>query len=107
ISWLLWLPLLPSFRVAFGPLATPYLHLLGSLGPAIAAVAVIAHAGGWAGLLELLARVCRVNVHIVWHFVAWFSAFGLFLFAFLIATMGAGDLLSFAGNTGRAEYPGL
>ena len=57
LSWAVWLPLLAQTQSWIGGGPWPVLHLLGSLGPAAAAVVVTAAVGGRAGLADLGRRL--------------------------------------------------
>lgn len=67
LSWVVWWPLLAA-HPGWGPPATPYLHLLGSLGPATAALVVAACLGGkeFSALWQRLGR-WRAN-RVAWAF---------------------------------------
>ena len=56
ISWLCWLPLLADRQNWVSWSASPYWHLLGSLGPAMAALVLTATMTGRRGVAELLRR---------------------------------------------------
>src|SRR4051794_2696070 len=53
LTWSVWLPLLAQTQGWLAPGPWPVLHLRGSLGPAAAAVVVIAATQGRAGLADL------------------------------------------------------
>ena len=54
-SWLAWAPLAAGGLGFCAPHASPYLHLVGGLGPLLAAAVVTAACDGRAGLLKLAA----------------------------------------------------
>ncbi len=58
ISWVLWIPAALDLRGSIDlPLPPTLLVVLGSFGPLIAALAVTARHGGWAGVKALLGRL--------------------------------------------------
>jgi len=106
ISWTVWSPL------AFGstqdlPAAWRYLHLVGALGPACAALMVTHLTGGHAGLRALVDRMLAWRVPPVWHAVAWLAPFGLFLVSAVVVRIvfGLGWQLQTFGRS--SEYPAL
>jgi uncharacterized protein len=84
-----------------------YLHLVGELGPMLAALIVTGLSAGKAGIHELLRRMFRWRVNLGWHLIAWFSPVVLFGMAAVIVRVVSGiwpDLSQF-GRT--EEYPQL
>lgn len=66
ISWIVWMPLVASAHgLLAGGNAFSYFHLLGSLGPLLAALIVTGIAGGTAGLRGLGARMVRWRVGLI------------------------------------------
>ena len=57
LTWSVWLPLLAQTQGWIGGSPRPVLHLLGSLGPAVAGIVVTAALHGRAGLADLARRV--------------------------------------------------
>src|SRR3954447_18272808 len=57
LTWAMWLPLLAQTQGWIGGSPQPVLHLLGSLGPAVAGIVVTAALHGRAGLADLARRV--------------------------------------------------
>ena len=57
LTWLVWLPLLAQTQGWIGGSPQPVLHLLGSLGPAVAGIVVTAALHGRAGLADLARRM--------------------------------------------------
>lgn len=106
VSWVCWLPLCLS-----GPSSPPtsplnYLHLLGSLGPAISGLIWSHLAGGASGARSLCKRIFRWRVHPGLHLVAWGGPFLLMIAAHSIAqAMGAPAGLQVF--TRSPEYPDL
>ena len=107
ISWLIWFPQVASVQRIIERPVSPYLHLLGALGPMLAALIVTALSAGRAGLHELARRMFRWRVGLVWHLIAWFGLFALFLLASVILRIASGAWpdLSHFGQT--KEYPQL
>jgi uncharacterized protein len=108
ISWLLWIPLVASAHGLFGwGSAFSSFHLLGSLGPLLAAVLVTGILGGAGGLRELGRRMVRWRVGLGWWALALFGPAALYgLSAVLLRLFsGAWPDLSRFGQTD--EYPQL
>lgn len=93
ISWLLWLPLVLAKQGIISYQPPQYLHLVGSLGPAMSALIMTRVCGGSVGLRDLLGRMFNWRVSIVWHAIAWLSPLLLFLISVLIssALFGGGN----------------
>jgi membrane protease YdiL (CAAX protease family) len=107
ISWAAWLPLVLATRGILSSQPSRYLHLLGSLGPAIAAIVTARIHGRQAGLTSLLRRIVAWRVSPAWYLVAWASPFALF-FLSLGITRIAGTSSWNPETFGRsAEYPDL
>ena len=105
LSWVCWLPLLADRQGWVGWSASPYLHLLGGLGPAVAAIVVTGVVAGRAGVAGLVARARRGPPG--WLAVAVLGPLALFAVAVLVARMLEGswpDLSRFGAST---EYPAL
>ncbi|MEO6013679.1 MAG: type II CAAX endopeptidase family protein [Devosia sp.] len=104
ISWILWLPLVVAGVGAGGPIR--YLHLLGGLGPAVAAIACAWWFGGRPALCLIMRRGVLWQVPLRWHLVAWLAPFVLLAVALVGASIVAGETLAtpFARNQ---EFPDL
>jgi membrane protease YdiL (CAAX protease family) len=107
ISWFCWVPLLADRQnwVSWSP--SPYLHLLGSLGPAAAALVVIATVRGRSGVLDILKRAVAWRGRLRWLALAGLGPLALFAVAALIVRVVEGtwpDLSRFGAST---EYPAL
>ena len=83
LTWLLWLPLVLSKGGGIGliPLTTPadvsglltsLIIIIGSLGPALAAMIMSVSLGGWTEVKQLLRRMVQVRAGIQWYLVAVF-----------------------------------
>jgi membrane protease YdiL (CAAX protease family) len=90
ISWLLWWPL-ASIGGAAPDSPLRYLHLLGGLGPAVAAFLSVAAFDGRPGVRRLLDRARRWRVGWRWHAVAWLSPLALLAIAVLAIRLATGD----------------
>ena len=108
ISWILWIPLVASAHgLLAGGNAFSYFHLLGSLGPMLAALIVTGIVGGAVGLRELGARMVKWRVGLIWWALALFGPAALYgLSAVLLRLFsGAWPNMSQFGQT--EEYPQL
>lgn len=107
ISWIIWLPQVAFVQGFLDRPVSPYLHLLGGIGPMLAAIIVTGIIAGRAGIRELAGRMFRWRVGIAWHLIAWFSPVVLFAIAAVIVRVvwGAWPDLSRFGQT--EEYPQL
>jgi hypothetical protein len=104
-SWAAWLPLAAHALGWTSARPSPYWHLVGGLGPALAAIAVTAR-GGAAPVGRLVARVVRGPI--AWVAVAVAAAAPLVVFlvaALALALAGAEVELAALGTS--AEYPAL
>jgi uncharacterized protein len=107
VSWLCWLPLLADRQDLVGWSASTYLHLLGGLGPAVAALAVTAAVAGRTGVRDLLRRTVAWRGRLRWLALAVLGPLGLFAVAVVVARVVEGtwpDLGRFGAST---EYPAL
>jgi uncharacterized protein len=107
ISWLCWLPLLADRQDLVGWSASTYLHLLGGLGPAVAALVVTAAVAGRTGVLDLVGRAVAWRGRLRWLALAVLGPLGLFGVAVVVARVVEGawpDLSRFGAST---EYPAL
>jgi len=84
ISWVIWLPLvLEAFGTITGPV-TPYLHLLGGLGPLIAALIVTYFLEGKENFRDLVASTVRWRTHWIWYIVSIVAMFVFFFISIII-----------------------
>jgi uncharacterized protein len=72
ISWICWLPVIASDRhLGFvAPSVTPLLIVLGTFGPFLAAVSMVARRSGFKGLAEFVGQAFKWRVGLRWYFVA-------------------------------------
>lgn len=109
-SWAAWLPLLAQTQGWLPGRPLSALHLVGSLGPAVAAVTVVGLTGGRAALVRLGSRlVAWRDRRATWAFVLLVPPALLFVAAPAAALAGGGGLGSLDwGAFGRStEFPGL
>jgi membrane protease YdiL (CAAX protease family) len=113
ISWLLWLPLIVSkgggigllpFSMAPSGLEAMGVILLGSLGPAIAALMMSAVVEGKAGVLLLLRRMIRVRVGVQWYLLALFLPALVGVLYYCLPQGLLGSVFSAQGALGLAIY---
>lgn len=105
LSWLIWLPQLASVQGFLDKPVSPYLHLVGGFGPMFAAMIVTGITAGRMGIRELVGRMFRRRVSIVWHLIVWFGPVLMFGISALIVRVTSGvwpDLGRFGQTT---EYP--
>jgi uncharacterized protein len=103
ISWFLWAPLLLAKQGIISYQPPQYLHLLGSLGPAVAALIMTRVCSGSVGLQNLWRRMFNWHVSIVWHAIAWLPLL-LFFISVLLTGWNNWEPQSFGRS---AEYPEL
>jgi membrane protease YdiL (CAAX protease family) len=106
-SWVAWAPLAVHGLGWTSKPMSPYLHLVGGLGPLLAAVAVTAASDGRAGLARLLRRCVPMRHQLGWLAVAITGPLLLFaLSAYALGTAGLGHVAW--ADVGRSvEYPAL
>ncbi|HEV7166366.1 MAG TPA: CPBP family intramembrane glutamic endopeptidase [Micrococcaceae bacterium] len=107
ISWLCWLPLLAARQGWVGWSVSPYLQLLGGLGPAAAALITAAVVAGRTGVLHILRQVIAWRGRLRWLALAVLGPLALFAAAVIVARAVEGtwpDLSHFGAST---EYPAL
>lgn len=104
-SWACWLPLLADRQDWVDRSASPYLHLAGGLGPAVAALFVTASIGGRAGVGSLLRRCVAWRPG--WLAVAALGPLVLFGVAVLAARILDGTWPRLGAFGGSIEYAAL
>jgi membrane protease YdiL (CAAX protease family) len=107
LSWACWLPLLADRQDRVGWTASPYLHLLGGLGPAVAALLVTGIVAGRVGLTELMARTLAWRGRLGWLAVAALGPLVLFAVAVVAARMVEGSWPDLSRFGASSEYPAL
>jgi uncharacterized protein len=103
ISWSIWLPLLLAKQGIILDRPPQYLHLLGSLGPAVAALITTRICSGSVGLRDLWRRMFDWRVAPRWYAIA-LLPFWLFFGAVLFTRSNYWQPQSFGHS---AEYPEL
>ena len=103
VTWLCWLPLVAFARGWSEGRPSPYWHLIGGLGPALAAITIAALSRDGA-LRRLLARL--VSRPSRWVVLAVVGPVALYLGAALVVTLLGGEV-DLAQTGANAEYPGL
>ncbi|MEO6086346.1 MAG: CPBP family intramembrane glutamic endopeptidase [Umezawaea sp.] len=108
LAWLCWLPLLADRQDWVSWSVSPYLHLAGGLGPAVAAIIVTAATGGRAAVKALL-RGCLVwRGRLGWLAVAALGPLALFAIAVIAARVVGGawpEMSGFGASTEFATMP--
>jgi uncharacterized protein len=111
ISWSIWSPLLLAKQGLISSQPPQYLHLLGSLGPALAALIVTRVCSGSVGLRDLLRRMFAWRVALQWYAILQRRGFAnacLPLFLFFVAVLCTGSNSWEPQSFGRStEYPEL
>jgi membrane protease YdiL (CAAX protease family) len=105
LAWACWLPLLADRQDWVSWTVSPYLHLAGALGPAVAAIIVTSAVAGRAGLRGLARRSVAWRGRLRWLTLALLGPLALFAVAALAARIANGtwpDLSRFGAST---EYP--
>jgi len=105
ISWTLWSPL--ALGRPGGQLASRYLHLVGSLGPACAALIVTYLSSGRTAVRMLIGRMFAWRVPPLWHAVAWLAPFALFVVAAIVVRTAFGRSWELDALGRSPEYPAL
>jgi uncharacterized protein len=104
VSWAFWAPAVLAQTGWIAPVPSRYLHLLGGLGPMLAAIALTARISGRAALANL-ARRCVTGGP--WLAVALLIPAALFVLAAVIVSVGYGEAIDWR-NVGRStELPEL
>jgi membrane protease YdiL (CAAX protease family) len=108
ISWVCWLPLLADRQDWVSWSVSSYLHLLGGLGPATAALVVTAVVAGRSGLADIWRRTVAWRGRLGWLALAVFGPLAVFAAAVLAARVVEGvwpDLSRFGASTEYAMLP--
>ena len=107
VSWAAWVPLLADRQGWVGWSASTYLHLLGGLGPLVAAVVVTALGRGWDGLGVLWSQVTAWRGRGRWLALAALGPLALFLVAVVVARLVGGEWPALDRFGASTEYPAL
>lgn len=106
ISWVWWAPMILAEHDLADVPSSRYLHLVGALGPALAALIVTALCSGRVGLLDLFRRMTRWQVGIQWYAVALAPAI-LFVVGAAVRRVVSGDWVEFSRFGASDEFPAL
>jgi uncharacterized protein len=106
ISWSIWSPLLLSKQGMISYQPPQYLHLLGSLGPALAALIVTRVCNGSMGVRDILRRMFQLRVAIRWYAIACLP-FLFFFGAVLFTGWNIWEPRSFGHSNEYPELPAL
>ncbi|MFN8486236.1 MAG: type II CAAX endopeptidase family protein [Caldilineaceae bacterium] len=106
ISWLLWLPLVAATEDWIGPVSR-YWHLVGSLGPALAAFIFAGMLEGKASVQQLVAGITKWRVSRLWWAVAALGPVALLVIAVLMARLTGASWPEWRKLGAVAEYPQL
>ena len=108
LSWIAWAPLVAGGLGWTTVRFTPYLHLVGGLGPLFAAVIVTTACGGRAGLARLIQRCVTVRGRLGWFAFAVLAPVLLFAISAVLLVVAGGQGQVALADVGRSvEYPGL
>lgn len=107
LSWLGWAPLAAEAIGFVGYKPTRYLHLLGSLGPLLAALAMTATVHGRSGLRTLGRRMVFPGAGSRWLAIAVLGPIALFVISLVAVGLVTGELPELADIGASEEYPSL
>ena len=107
VSWTAWGPLLADRQGWVTWPASTYLHLLGALGPLVAAVVVTALGRGWDGLGVLWRQATAWRGRGRWLALATLGPLALFLVAVVVARLVEGQWPALDRFGASTEYPAL
>jgi uncharacterized protein len=106
-AWAWWLPLLADRQDWVSWSVSPALHLVGGLGPAIAALVVVTVLHGRVGVLALMARCLAWRGRLGWLAVAALGPLALFAVAVLAARLVEGTWPTLTQFAASIEYAAL
>ena len=107
VSWAAWVPLLADRQGWVTWSASTYLHLLGGLGPLVAAVVVTGLGRGWDGLGVLWRQATAWRGRGRWLALATLGPLALFLVAVVVARLVGGEWPALDRFGASTEYPAL
>lgn len=87
LTWLMWTPSIASSRGLIWQLP-PVVSVIGSFGPALAAIIVSGAIGGWERIAEVIRPLINWRIQIKWYIVAFIPLLinSIFIMAFAILT---------------------
>jgi membrane protease YdiL (CAAX protease family) len=106
MSWLIWLPQVAEARGWIDGSASIYLHLIGGIGPAVAAILVTWRWSGRPGLRRLARQATAVRDW-RWNLLGLLGPVALFLVAVVIARVADGTWPDLSRFGGTDEYAAL
>ena len=107
VSWAAWGPLLADRQGWVRWSASTYLHLLGGLGPLVAAVVITGLGRGWDGLGVLWSQATAWRGRGRWLALATLGPLALFLGAVVVARLVGGQWPALDRFGASSEYPAL
>ena len=106
-SWIVWAPLAARGMGWPSPSASPYLHLVGGLGPLVAATIVTATCDGRAGLARLVSSCVSVRGRLFWVVFAIAAPILLFALAATVQGIAVQGQVHWSELGRSVEYPSL
>ncbi len=106
-STILWFPQIASAQGLTSSPASTYWHLIGGLGPMLAAILVTGIISGRDGLRELATRAFKWRVGARWHLFAWLAPVVIFLVGAVVVRFVWGVWPDFRLFGRTEEYPQL
>lgn len=106
-STILWFPQIASAQGLTSSPASIYWHLIGGLGPMLAAILVTGIISGRDGLCELAARALQWRVGVRWHLFVWLAPVAIFIMGAVIVKFVWGVWPDFRLFGRTDEYPRL
>jgi len=106
ISWIIWLPTLLSYRGVLAVEPSAWLHYAGACGPIAAALLVEYTCRGRPGVGELLARLGRGRIGLLWWLAA-LSPFALIPMTSVVLSVGWDEGLAWEGLGVSSKMPGF
>ena len=106
-STLLWFPQIASVQGWTSSPASPYWHLIGGVGPALAAFLITAIISGREGLGELVTRILKWRVGTRWHLFVWLAPVVIYLVSTVVVRLVWGEWPDFRLFGRTNEYPQL
>jgi membrane protease YdiL (CAAX protease family) len=106
-SWAAWAPLALAARGWTRFHFSPYLHLLGGLGPTVAALVTILVFDGKAGVLSLAERAFAARGRAVWIVVGIVAPLAVFAISASVVLVAGKGPLEWSSFGTSSEYPGL
>jgi len=107
ISWAIWALLVASAQGLLDRSFSRYLHLLGGIGPMLAAIIVTGITDRSAGIRELFGRMFRWRVGITWLLIGLFGPVAVFLLSAAIGRVFWGTWLDWSQFGRTEEFPHL